>query len=463
MTAVNRIADRRIGIVGMARSGLAAARLAVRLNGHPFVSDSGDAAKLKAQCDELRILGVPFETGGHTEKLLACDYLVVSPGVPLKADILKQAREKGIPLFSELEFASWVCRGPIVAITGANGKTTTTTLVGEIFTVAGFDTHVCGNIGRPLAEVVEHITEESVAVVEVSSFQLETIDEFHPEVALILNLTPDHIDRHGSFDAYRQAKYRITENQTSDDTLVLNYDDNATMADNPPTAARKRYFTIRNVSSCAAWVDKETLWAQRSGRVEKIIACDEIAIKGPHNLQNAAAATVAAMHFEIEPETVARVLRNFPGVEHRIEKVGVVAGVTFINDSKATNVDSVRWALRSVTTPLYLIAGGRDKGGKFDDLIPDGAGKIKSIVAIGEASKIIFDALGKNFPVQFAGSLQEAVEKCFEMANPGETVMLSPGCASFDMFDNYEHRGRVFKEAVATLRNGKNHAGANQG
>jgi len=463
MTTSNRIANRRIGIVGMARSGLAAARLAVRLNGRPFVSDSGDASKLKVQCDELRSLGIPYETGGHTDKLLACDYLVVSPGVPLKVDILKQARERGIPLFSELEFASWMCDGPIVAVTGANGKTTTTTLIGEIFTAAGFDTHVCGNIGRPLADVVEHITEESVAVVEVSSFQLETIDEFHPDVALILNLTPDHIDRHGSFDAYRQAKYRITENQTADDALVLNYDDNATMADNPPTAARKQYFTIRNVSSCAAWVETGVLWAKRGGKPVRVIESGEIAIKGPHNLQNAASATVAAMHFEIEPETVARVLRTFPGVEHRIERVGVVAGVTFINDSKATNVDSVRWALRSVTTPLYLIAGGRDKGGKFDDLIPEGRDKIKSIVAIGEASRIIFDALGRAFPVQFAASLQEAVEKCFELASPGETVLLSPGCASFDMFDNYEHRGRVFKEAVATLRNGKNHAGANQG
>lgn len=463
MTSHKRITDRRIGVVGMARSGLAAARLATRLKGQPFVSDSGDTAKLRAQCDELLALGVPFETGGHADRLLTCDYLVVSPGVPQKAEILAKAREKGIPIFSEIEYASWVCQGPIVAVTGANGKTTTTTLLGEIFTAAGYDTYVCGNIGKPFADVALDVTEESVAVVEVSSFQLETIDEFHPEVALILNLTPDHIDRHGSFEAYRQAKYRITENQTAEDALVLNYDDNSTMADNPSTAARKQYFTIRNVSGCNAWVEEGALWAKRDGKAKKIIACDEIAIKGPHNLQNAAAATVAAMHYEIDPDTVARVLKTFPGVEHRIEKVAVVAGVTFVNDSKATNVDSVRWALRSMTTPVYLIAGGRDKGGIFADLIPEGEGKIKSIVAIGEASRIIFDAMGKAFPVQFAGSLQEAVEKCFEMANPGETVLLSPGCASFDMFDNYEHRGRVFKEAVATLRNGKNHAGANQG
>ncbi|MCX6833802.1 MAG: Mur ligase family protein, partial [candidate division Zixibacteria bacterium] len=213
MTVEERIRGRRVGIVGMARSGVAVARLVLERKGQPFVSDSAPADKVSNQCAGLTNLGIPFETGGHTDKLLACDYLVVSPGVKLNIGILAQARDKGLPIFSELEVASWVCPGPIIAITGANGKTTTTTLLGEIMTAAGFDTHVCGNIGRPLADVVGLMKAESVAVVEVSSFQLETVSEFRPHVAAILNLTPDHIDRHGSFAAYKKAKYRITENQ----------------------------------------------------------------------------------------------------------------------------------------------------------------------------------------------------------------------------------------------------------
>ena len=456
MTVEERIRGRRVGIVGMARSGMAVAKLVLDRQGYPFVSDSAPAEKVAQQCAELTGLGIPFETGGHTEKLLASDYLVVSPGVTQKVDILARAREKGLPIFSELEVASWVCPGPMLAITGANGKTTTTTLLGEIMTAAGFDTHVCGNIGRPLADVIGLMKVDSVAVVEVSSFQLETISEFHPRVAAILNLTPDHIDRHGSFDAYKKTKYRITENQGREDVFVLNRDDVESMADNPPTRARKALFTIEAVRSCDAFAADGWLYVKVKGADQRIVKCDEIAIKGPHNLQNAAAAVLMAAQFGVSPEVMARVLVSFPGVEHRLERAGVVAGVTFINDSKATNIDSVRWALRSMETPVYLILGGRDKGAEFEPVAEIGRGKIRAIVAIGEAREKIFNALGRSVPTQFAESLAEAVHKCFEMAHPGETVLLSPGCASFDMFDNYEHRGRVFKQIVANLRNGKN-------
>jgi UDP-N-acetylmuramoylalanine--D-glutamate ligase len=455
MTIEERIRGRRVGIVGMARSGMAVARLVLERKGRPFVSDSAPADKVSNQCAGLANFGIPFETGGHTDKLLACDYLVVSPGVKLDIDILVRAREKGLPIFSELEVAAWVCPGPMVAITGANGKTTTTTLLGEIMTAAGFDTHVCGNIGRPLADVVGLMKPESIAVVEVSSFQLETISEFRPHVAAILNLTPDHIDRHGSFEAYKKAKYRITENQSADDVFILNRDDVASMADNPPSRARKALFTIEADRSCDSFVVDGWLCVRINGADRQVVKCDEIAIKGPHNLQNAAAAVTMAAQFGVTPEVMARVLVGFPGVEHRLERAGIVAGVTFINDSKATNIDSVRWALRSMETPVYLILGGRDKGAEFETIAETGRDKIRAIVAIGEAREKIFDALGRSIPTQFAESLAEAVRMCFEMAHPGETVLLSPGCASFDMFENYEHRGRVFKQIVLNLRNGK--------
>jgi len=456
MTVEERIRGRKVGIVGMARSGVAVARLVQTLKGSPFVSDSAPTDRISARCAELRNLEIPFETGGHTEKLLACDYLVVSPGVPLNIKILDQARGKGLPIFSEMEVASWVCPGPMVAITGANGKTTTTTLLGEIMTAAGFDTHVCGNIGRPLADVVGLMKADSVAVLEVSSFQLEAISEFRPHVAAILNVTADHIDRHGSFEAYKKAKYRITENQGDDDVLVLNRDDLESMADNPASRARKALFTTGSDRGCYSFVSDGWLWTQAGGEPQKVIRCDDIAIKGPHNLQNSAAAVTMAAQFGVEPQVMARVLASFPGVEHRLEKAGVVAGVTFVNDSKATNVDSVRYALRSVDTPIYLILGGRDKGGQFELLAETGRDKIKGIVAIGEARGKVYEALGRIYPIQFAETLEEAVRTCFETAHPGETVLLSPGCASFDMFDNYEHRGRVFKETVLALRNGKN-------
>ena len=456
MTTEERIKGRRIGVLGMARSGMAAAQLALEMGGLPCVSDSGDAEALAVRCNELEKMGIPFEVGAHTDRLLDCDYILISPGVLPSIELVQVAMQRGVPVFSELEFAAWVCPARIVAITGSNGKTTTTTLVGEILAAGGFDVHVCGNVGRPFAGTVRNMTPDSIAVVEVSSFQLETIEDFRPSVAAILNLTPDHIDRHGTFEEYKKAKYRITENQTAEDILILNRDDRETAADSPETSARKACFTAESRSGCDTRVEDDQLWTSIGGESTSVVRCREIAIKGPHNLQNAAAAVTVGAQFEIKPETMGRVLRSFPGVEHRLESIGAVAGVSFVNDSKATNVDSVCYALKSVDTSTCLICGGRDKGGKFEPIIEAGRDRIKSIIAIGEAREKIFDTLGRAFPTQFAVTLEEAVEKSFEMAHPGETVLLSPGCASFDMFEDFEHRGRVFKAAVRALRNGKN-------
>ncbi len=455
MTAEEKIRNRRIGIIGMARSGMASALMAEDLGGQPFVSDSKSAELLADQIAQLQDRRIPFETSGHTDKLLSCDYIVVSPGVPPTADILRRLRDNGIPIFSEIEFASWACRGRIAAITGSNGKTTTTTLLGRMFQAAGIETFVCGNIGDPFAGVAARIPHDGVAVIEVSNFQLEGIADFRPDVATILNLTPDHLDRHGTFDEYKKVKYRIAENQSEGDTLILNLEDRATVADEITTQARKKFFSTTDDNVRAmTYVRNGILWTTACGSEEEVIHCSDIRIPGPHNLQNAAAAVTMARLMGVDIIAINRALGSFAGVEHRLERVGQVAGVFFINDSKATNVDSVCYALRSVETPIHLIAGGRDKSGDFAPIAKWGKDRIKSIVLIGEAKEKMFAVLGKAFSTQFADTLEEAVGRCFEMAYPGETILLSPACASFDMFEDYEHRGEVFKKAVANLKNG---------
>ncbi len=455
MTLEERILGRNIGIIGMARSGMAVARLALRRGGKPYVSDSALESKVLSQTVELTKLGISYETGGHTERLLQSDYIIVSPGVPLSLEILQQARTRGIPVFSELEFGSWVCRGKIIAITGTNGKTTTTTLIGDILKAAGHEAFICGNIGLPLSEIADQINDNAYAVVEASSFQLETIADFKPHVALLLNLTSDHLDWHGGFENYKKAKYRITENQNADNYFIVNKGDAEISSDNPASSARKIYFSTVPLIESDIVVRDGSLCVKKDGQLVQVLSAKDILIPGPHNLQNAAAALAVGVALGLSLSTVALVLKRFPGVEHRLERAGRVAGVNFINDSKATNVDSVCYALKSVEQPIVLICGGRDKGGSYAPMIEAGRGKVKGLIAIGEAKEKIFVALAKSFSTQFASSLEEAVITAFELAMPGDTVLLSPGCSSFDMFENFEHRGRAFKAAVAGLRNGK--------
>lgn len=403
----------------------------------------------------LRKADIDCETGGHTDRVLESDYVIISPGVPLTVPIVVKLRERGIPVFSEIEFASWVCRAPLVAVTGSNGKTTTTTLIGEIFKAARREVEVCGNIGRPFSEVADTVSENGVVVLEVSSFQLETIADFRPKVSLLLNIQPDHLDRHRTFDGYRTIKYRICENQQADDWFIINHDDPEIRIDDVTTSARRESFSIASPNGAMTYVRDNMLCVRRAGAAEDVIALDEIRIHGRHNVQNASAAVAATSVLGVPVTAMIEALRTFNGVEHRLEPAGTVAGIQFINDSKATNVDSVVVALQAMSTPVYLIAGGRHKGAPYTPIIDAGRGKIKCILAIGEARDKIFSDLGQAFPTQFASTLEDAVMKAFELAVPGETVLLSPGCSSFDMFDNFEHRGRAFKKAVAGLRNGK--------
>lgn len=452
MTAKERIQGRKVGVIGMARSGMAAAILANRMGADVFISDVQPAPQLDTQLARLTEHRIRFETGGHTSRLLRSDYLIISPGVPPDIPIVREATRTGIPIFSEVEFAYWVCRGKVLAITGSNGKTTTTSLIGEILKAAGKPIFVCGNIGRPFAEVVEDIPEDGVAVLEVSTFQLERIETFAPHIALILNLAPDHLDRHGTFEAYKRLKYRIAENQASHDYLILNQQDHDSMTDEIDTRARRLTFSVEDTTDSATLVRDGKLYQRRDGDILPVINVGNIGIPGPHNLQNAAAAVTATSLLDVPVETMADTLRDFPGVEHRLERVDRVAGIDFINDSKATNVDSVTYALRSIAGRIWLIAGGKGKGASYAPIVEYGRGKIKGAVLIGQARQEIFDELGKSFPIEFAESLQDAVRMAFARAQAGDTILLSPACASFDMFESYEQRGRVFKKAVASLR-----------
>jgi UDP-N-acetylmuramoylalanine--D-glutamate ligase len=460
MNRVDRIKGRKVSIIGMARSGVAAAELVQQLGGSPFVSDVLPRQKLDEVLSRLEQSGIPFEYGGHTERVLDCDYIILSPGVPSKVDIIQQAAQAGLPIFSEIELAYWVCRGSILAITGSNGKTTTTALLGEICAASGRPTVVAGNIGTPFSQVARQVPEQGLVVLEVSSFQLERIEQFAPLASVLLNLTPDHLDRYDSFESYCAAKYRLFENQTPDQFAIINADDPVTMTYKNNFAARRLFFSINEPKTSdrpipGVFTRGERLIGRLDGEEIDIIDVHRIRIPGPHNLANAAAASAAALVAGIPPGVIASALESFPGVEHRLEPAGEIGGVRFVNDSKGTNVDAVVVALHSMTGKVNLIAGGRDKGGDFTQLLPAAQGKVEHLILVGEAKDKIFQQLGRHIPVVMAATMEDAVRKAFDLSHPGYTVLLSPGCASFDMYRNYEERGRDFKAIVHKLKNGK--------
>jgi UDP-N-acetylmuramoylalanine--D-glutamate ligase len=439
-----RVADHDIGIVGMARSGLAAASLARRHGGRPFVSDARPREELADAVAALSAQGIPFETGGHGARLLGCQYLVVSPGVKPGAPILAEARRLGLPVYSEVELGWWLCPCPVVAVTGSNGKTTTTAL----------NAVACGNIGLAFADVADQLGPDSVAVVEMSSFQLATIDAFRPHVAVILNVSPDHLDWHGTLEAYRLAKHRVARNQGPADWLLLNADDPEIGADRIVTGARRLEFTVADTPGAAAFIRRGTVWLAGGAAPAPAFAVSDLRLRGRHNLSNAVAASLSARLMGAPAEAIAAGIRAFPGIEHRLEDVGQVNGVTFINDSKATNVDATCVALAAVEGPVHLILGGRDKGAPYEPIVRAGRvgpGHLASVVAIGEAAPTIEAQIGKAVPFRRAAGLEEAVRRAFLDARPGEVVLLSPACSSFDMFADFEERGRAFRAAVAAL------------
>ena len=438
-------------VVGAARSGVAAAHLLRRHGLTVTVCDRRPEAEVPEAARALAAEGVTCRWGRDDTALVQDqDFLVWSPGIPASHALAEAARQARLPVLGELELGYRASRAPLVCVTGTNGKSTTTDLVGALLRGAGREVQVCGNIGRAICEVAESVSPAGLLVVEVSSFQLETVDRLHPSIATWLNLTPDHLDRHGSLDAYGAAKQRLFARQGEDDWAIWNADDPEVTRRRTGSAATVEFSVARPVDEGAFHEDGMLVLARRGGR-ERLMPRAEVRLPGPHNLANALAALATVLPLEPTPEALRRVLREYRGLEHRLEPAGEIHGVRFVNDSKATNTDSLRVALQSFPEKVVLIAGGRDKGQDFRPLAELVRANVRHLVLIGEGAEGIARAW-PDVPSARAGSLADAVRTAFEAARPsGAVVLLSPGCASFDMFTDYEDRGRRFKDEVERL------------
>lgn len=440
-------------VVGAARSGLAAARLLHRHGARVRVCDRGGPAEAGDAASALAALGIEMVWGRDDAGLLeGCDLVVWSPGIPVTHPTATAARARGITVVSELELGFLAAHAPLLCVTGTNGKSTTTDLVAALIRAAGREVSVCGNIGRAICEVAESVGPAGLLAVEVSSFQLETVDRLRPFVATWLNLTPDHLERHGDLASYGALKQRLFERQQEGDWAVRNADDPEVMARRAGGGAPLEFSALRAVDEGAFAHEGRIALAWRGG-VESLLPVRELRLPGAHNLSNALAALATVLPLEIAPDTLREVLRSYEGLEHRLEPVAMVDGVRFVNDSKATNMGSLDVALRSFERPVVLIAGGRDKGQDFAPLAPLVARTVAHLVLIGEGAPRLA-AAWPGVPAHRAGSLAEAVDMAYDLArrDGGGTVLLSPACASFDMFRDYEDRGRRFKAEVERLK-----------
>jgi len=444
--------DKRALVVGLGKSGVASALFLKSRGARVTVSDAKPEAELRNEILVLLEHGIAIETGGHGDRTFrGQDLIVVSPGVPYDAPQLVQARNLAETVIGEIELAAEFLPGPIAAITGANGKTTTTTLAGEIVTAGGFTTLVGGNIGTPAITFVDKATADTWTVLEVSSFQLETIVTFRPKIAAILNITPDHLDRHKTFTNYVNAKARIFENQGPGDFTVLNADDPATAALADRTRGQIFWFSRKKEVPKGAYVyDGRIVFRDRLGQRE-IMLVSEIPLKGAHNLENVLAGISIGALVGCEPAQIRESIRRFKAVEHRLEFVAKVAGVDYFNDSKATNVDATIKALESFPANIHLILGGKDKGSDYTVLNDLLRGRVKRVYTIGAAAAKIESQIRGAADVVHAETLESAIRKASESAQPGDIVLLAPACASFDQFKSYEHRGQVFKEIVHSM------------
>src|SRR3989454_1197758 len=448
------LAGRRVTVVGLAGSGVAAARL-LRFAGADVVgAEAKPIAGLGREAAALAEVGVLLRAGAEetAAAVAGAELVVVSPGVPLDGDQLASARARQVPIIGELELGWRATEADTIAITGTNGKTTTTTLVGAVLAQQPRPVLVAGNIGTPLAAHALEFPADGLVVCEASSFQLEATELFQPRVAVVLNLTPDHLDRHGTFAAYVAAKARIFANQTPADCAVLNADDEATRALADRTQAPVVWFSRRSQLAHGVFVRDGWIAAKLNGHVEEICPLSEIFLRGQHNVENVLAATACALWTGMAPAAIRLAIGRFRGVAHRIEWVRDLKGVQYYNDSKGTNVASTLRALESFPGRIVLIAGGKGKGQAWEPLAAAARGRVTHALLIGEDAEKIGAALTATaIPLTFCRSLQEAVEKARTVAAPGDVVLLSPACASFDMFDNFEHRGDVFKKLVERL------------
>ena len=446
------LANKRVLVVGLGKSGVASALFLKKHGARVTVSDAKPEDQLRSEIPLLLDHGITVETGGHGDRTFrGQDLIVVSPGVPVDAPHLVQARALGEPVIGEIELAARFLPGPIVAITGSNGKTTTTTLVGEILGAGGLPTVVGGNIGTPAISLFERATANTWAVLEVSSFQLETVQTFRPRIAVILNITPDHLDRHRTFEAYAGAKARIFENQQSDDFAVLNEDDPACVNLAKRVNAQLFWFSRQKEVQRGAWLSGGRILFRDAARQQEIMLVADIPLKGAHNVENALAGVCVGMLVGSSPERIREAIRNFKAVEHRLEFVARIRNVDYYNDSKATNVDATIKALESFPANIHLILGGKDKGSDYSVLNDLLRRRVKRVYTIGAAAPKIESQIKEAADIFHAETLEKAIRRAAQDAKPNDIVLLAPACASFDQFDSYEHRGKVFKDVVKSL------------
>jgi UDP-N-acetylmuramoylalanine--D-glutamate ligase len=442
----------RVLIVGLARTGVATALFCAKHNAIVTATDLRSEGELGDAVAQLQAAGVTLELAGHNEKtLLAQDLIIPSPGVPADAPLLISARSKKITIWSEIELAYRFLEGELIGITGSNGKTTTTTLVHHILSTAGRTAFLAGNVGTPLISFVESMNAGTISVAELSSFQLELISKFRPDIGVFLNLTPDHLDRHGSMEAYAAAKARIFANQTELDAAVLNADDPPTVA-LAPKKPQVFWFSRKKPVAQGAYLRGEDIVIVHHGKEEFVMKVAEIPLAGAHNVENVLAAVMAARLAEVDAPTIAKAVKNFAGVEHRLEFVREVRGVRYFNDSKATNVDATLKALEAFPGRILVILGGKDKGSDYSVLQKPLREKAILALLIGAAADKIQGQIAGSVAIERAGTIERAVEIASQAAQNGDVVLLAPACASFDQFQNYEHRGRVFKELVRGIQ-----------
>jgi len=449
---------KKVLVVGLGKSGLAAALFLRHRGAQVTVSDVRSAEALAKDIPALLEEGIMVEAGGHG--LLTFrrqDLIVVSPGVPLNTPELAQVKSFGLPVIGELELAARFLKGKILAITGSNGKTTTTSLVGEILLKAGLPTLVGGNIGVPVIALIDESTDDTWSVLEVSSFQLESTFQFHPKIAVILNITPDHLDRHGSFENYALAKERIFAAQDKHDCTILNADNARAAEAASRSKARVYLFSMEHPVEQGAWLEDGYV-VYRAGKdepIERIVLLSGITLKGAHNVENVLAAVCASRLAGASADSIREAVSSFQAVEHRLEFVATVNGVDFYNDSKATNVDATIKAIASFQSGIHLIMGGKDKGSDYTQLAQLLRSRVRAVYTIGSAAAKIESQLRGMVSILSCETLDVAVSAAASAAHPGDVVLLAPACSSFDQFESYEHRGRVFKELVAERRGWK--------
>jgi UDP-N-acetylmuramoylalanine--D-glutamate ligase len=454
---------KKILVIGVARTGLATSLFCATHGASVTAVDARAESELADAAAKLRDAGISLKLGGYSEEILrGQDLIIPSPGVPADSGILKSAHAQNVPIWSEIELADRFLNGRLIGITGSNGKTTTTSLIEHILKNSGYSTLLAGNIGTPLIGVVESTTDQTVTVAELSSFQLEWIETFRPNISVFLNLTPDHLDRHGSMEAYGAAKARIFEKQTATDFAILNADDPASTR-YAPTKPKLFWFSRkRRVAQGAFLRDGEQIIFRHHGEEEFILKRSEISLPGAHNLENILAAVVATRLAGARPSEIANAVRSFDGVEHRLEFVAEHNGVRYYNDSKATNVDATLKALDAFPGRILIILGGKDKGSDYTVLQAPLRAKAILALLIGAAAEKIEKQIYGSATIERAGTIERAVEIASQAAQPGDIVLLAPACASFDQFENYEHRGRVFKQLVHALENHAAHSASGQ-